>query len=1329
MTAERYYVKRPTGKVFGPFDKNAIQLMLKSNKLGFDAQVSQDKESWQPLSAIPEFAQITGAAGGGGADLPRLAGPSDLPRAVGGGGGADLPRPVGAGADLPRPVGGGADLPRPVGAGADLPRPAGPPDLPRPAGGSDLPRPAGSQLPRPSSPPNLPQSAGAPSLPMSSGPQVSEMTEDDLFGGAMSMTDDDEDLFGGPATTHDPEEDLFGGPAPSVGMDQDDLFGSPAPQRPQIEEDDLFGGPSPSIDVEEDDLFGGPPPSSGGGMEEDSLFGNASRGGPQLEEDSLFGGSDDGGLDEDSLFGSPTGGNLDEDSLFNDDYNSGGGDDDFLGGDQGFSFLDDGPSMGGGAKPPSSNWEDDLLQGNSAGGGVGGEESNWEDDLLTGNAPPPTGDFNSGSSRKSINLDNAPPAQPANMQAPGPAHDPFRPASTGFKEGAPPPTASATAAQVDKEAAADEDKKRGKMAMIGLPIIAILILGAVGLGAYRFFADNGNGEVKEVKKKAEFKLEYKDLYTANNGLLRDFLTRSKSAKQTPELEGKLLLAEALLISQYKDEDILKSATARSKKLASGKSDAASLGRGAFLVAKGDAKEGSAILESLADKGGDVGMFANLFLGIADFNQLPDDTLAALEQEEKDAAKAAAEKKAAEEAKKAEEEAANKKGKKKKSKKEEAEPAEGEEVAEEKPEEPAQPAGDTTALAEAAAARFAAAAKVDETLPLYWNGRLEERTGDMDKAIEHYRASIKSGEDFVPSHVALGRVYYHKSELNNASKYLERVNTDLTALAHNKDKAETLHYLGSVQASRTQDDLAIDSFTKALTADPSRKDTLRALAEAYKRAEKHKEALNFFRTNEALGQSDPDVMLGIVEAHTGLKEYGSAITQLEVAEKKFPTDARFPLSLGELNEQRGSFFEAQKAYERAVEIDPALLMAHAKLAQLAWKTDKDIERGEKHIKAIVERPEQITSQVASEVAAFYQIAGNPELARQWYESSIQQDPNYWGARLSLSQLLLEQGDTKKALSILERSREEGVQDIRLSASLADAYRQSKLYDKALDEINKVIEKVPKKQTQARARYIFIHGRINFDRGNYETALEDFNQAYTLNTRFHDAYFYVGRTKLAQDDISTALKIFRHVLDYQPGNGEYRFFMGQVLEQEQRLSQALEEYRKVTEVDPGYGVRNPRVYISRGRLLSRLGYSNDGKKDIQRALELAPEMEEALIAMGEADYRDKEYDKAIKNFTKALNKNPKYPNAQYELGMSYVYTDRNTDGAQHLQLAIKYGYEDPDVYRTLGYLYKQLGKKALAIKAFEEFLQLSLTKEVPLGTTKEVRRQLNDLKGGR
>ena len=545
------------------------------------------------------------------------------------------------------------------------------------------------------------------------------------------------------------------------------------------------------------------------------------------------------------------------------------------------------------------------------------------------------------------------------------------------------------------------------------------------------------------------------------------------------------------------------------------------------------------------------------------------------------------------------------------------------------------------------------------------------------------------------------------------------------MAHSSEKAAALHYMGQVYSARSQSQLAIDNYTKALTADASRKDTLRALAEEYERAQQYKEALNFFRTNETLGQSDPEVMLGIVRAHIGLKEWAQAIAQLEIGEKKFPTDARFPYYLGELNRRRGSFYEAQKALKRAVEIDPSLLMAHAMLAQLAWRTDKDAEAGEEHITKIVERPEEIEARVAVEVAEFYRMIKDADTAKQWYRAAIKKDPNFWSARLPLSRLLLEQGQTEKALDLLERSRQEGVKDVRLSAYLADAYRQSKLYDKAIDEINKVIEKVPKKKNKERAEYVFIRGRIYFDRGNYETALEDFNEAYTLDTRYHDAYFYVGRTKLAQDDASTALKIFRHVLDYQPNNGEYRFFMGQVLEGEKRLTQALEEYRKVTEVDPGYGVRNPRVYIARGRLLSRLGYSAEGKEDIRRALKLAPEMEEALVAMGEANFRDKQYDSAITYFTKALNKNPKYADAQHKLGMAHVYTENTRQGASHLQLAIKYGYDNPDIFRTLGYLYRQLNQRGQACDAFKKFLELALTKEVPLGTAKEVRRQGEEL----
>lgn len=1275
MTAERYYVRRPTGKVFGPFDKNAIQLMLKSDKLGFDAQVSKDKQNWQRIADIPEFAAAAPASSGPGGTMMS-----------GWGQGSDLPRPAGP-SDLPRPAGGGhMDLPRPSG-GSDLPRPAGGMDLPRSAGGgSDLPRPAcGMDLPRPQGPPNLPR----PSSP----PSYSSADEDDLFGGPVSAAQEEDDLFGAPAVTGNSyeEDDLFGAPSAPAGHD-DDLFGAPAAQH--SDDDDLFGGasntaaePSP---FQHNSYDAGPSAGGGGGGADDDLFGAPAGGG--------------GTLDADDLFGAPAGAGQ-EDSFFEDSYAA---DDDFLGGDQGFSFLDDGPSALSHAANDSEAWGDDLLEHNNShsnnapsAGGQGGGSDFLTDNSTPQREPAPAPSLGGGGA--------APPRQPAPQPAPvETTGDPFRPASTGIKERAP-----VEPNKIDKATAQDSDKKRGRMMMFGLPIVAILVVGAVGLGLYKFLGDSGDKPVEVVKEVKKFKLEYKQLFAANNAQMRDIISRSKGTKISLDQEGRLLLAESLMLALHNDKEVIKSADARAKKLASAKSDDAVLGRGALLVAKGDADAGRGLLEPLADKGGEVAFFSHVFLGIADFSKLPERVVIV---EEKPEIKPLEPTPVAEPPK---EKKKKKRGRKKKKKVEE----EVVEVVDMGPPKPKKK-DPTQLLVESAKGHFDAAAEVDKALPLYWLGRLNERQEKDDEAVEDYRVAVKAAEEFVPPHVALGRVLYMRGDLNDAIKNLDRVNNDLTAFAHAKEKGEALHYSGAVFSARSDSDKAIDHYTRALSADPNRTDTLRALAEEYERAQKYKEALNFFTTNKTLGDADPNVMLGIVRAHIGLKEWPQAISQLEIGEKKFPTDARFPYYLGELNRRRGAFFDAQKALERAVEIDPTLLAAQAMLAQLAWRTEKDVERGEAHIKEIVAQADQIDARVASEVAEFYKMTGELDLARQWYEAAIKRDPNFWAARLPLSRLLLEQGNTQQALRLLERSRDEGVKDIRLSAYLADAYRQSKLYDRAIDEINKVIERVPDKKPKEKAEYIFIRGRIYFDRGNFDTALKDFNQAYTLNPRYHNAYFYVGRCKLSQGDTPTALKIFRHVLDYMPNNGEFRFFMGIVLEQEDRFTQALDEYRKVTEVDPGYAIRTPRVYITRGRLLSQLGYAKDGRKDIAKALELAPEMTDALIAMGETEFSEKNYEEAIRRFVKALSKEPDHAEAQQKLGMSYVFQNQPRDGVRHLQLAIKHGFKDPDIYRTLGYLYKELGQRPQACAAFEKFLKEGLTAEIPLGTTNEVRGQLNE-----
>ena len=1399
MTAERYYVRRPTGKVFGPFDKNAIQIMLKSNKLDAAAEVSRDKQAWFALSEVPDFAHFTrpasapsgtmmGMAAIRPEDLPRLSDPPELPRAVNRSAelprpvqraelprpvgqrpelprstrGAELPRPVGGsaelprstqGAELPRPVGGSAELPRPVGGSAELPRPIQHAELPRPVGqgaelprstqgaelprstqGAELPRPVGqgAELPRSTQSVELPRPVGEPSAALpgpiqrASLPQpVSQDAElprpivaplprpsrseppsarAELPAQAYSssagaqqgeLAPDEEDLFGVPSSPR--------GASPYSGeMDEEDLFGEPLSHGERdnpftsnaalgVEEDDLFGAGSQLSQIDEDDLFGAAPERA----DSEALFGKHDVDRSVVED--LFSSPHDDALAADDLFG-PSDPDLEfQEEPFQRDEEEG---DDFLGGSQGFSFLEDeshDAAHSGVSAHGDDAWDRELLGDR----GADPPSAGWEEDLLTGNAPPAqphsSAPYDPGQ-RSSFDLEaEAPPRQVASSGPPPSQSVPSRGAPA-----APVAPAVAPAAPAKKKAkrvAGDSDRKRSRMVLIGLPILALLVMAVAGLAIYRFTLTEQSSVADVVKPVKRFDLSYDELKAPNYAVLMNRLAESREATIEESTRARMLSANALMIALHEDEASRQATEPLFKALESASSPEATLARGALMaVTEGEGEGARALLgEAVQSEQQAVAALAHVMLGVEALRRLdglreiPVATAQDLAQADL------------------------------------GEAGQGEPLEQVGSPEVNAPSDPRLALEREAQEHFEAAEAWDATLPEHFLGELDELAERFEQSEAHYRLALAASKDFVPANVGLGYALYKQGDLKEALAALERVNTELVQYAHPKDKGAALHYAGMVAFAQSRDQEAIDYFTRALASDPSRSDTLRALAEAYERAGQYKEALNFFRTNEKLSQADPDVGLGIVSAHMNLQEWAQAIAQLEIGEKKFPTDARFPYYLGELNRRRGAFFEAQKSLEKAVEIDPTLLMAHAMLAQLAWRTDQDAARGNRHISEIVSRQEKITARVATEVAEFYRLAGDFGLAKQWYNAAIARDTNFWDARLPLAKLMLEGAETEQALALLERSRDEGVEDIRLAAYLADAYRQSGLYDKAINEINRVIEQVPSKDNAQRAEYIFIRGRIHFDRGNYDTALEDFNQAYTLDTNFYDANFYVGRTKLAQGDTATAIKIFRSVLDYMPNNGEYRFAMGEALQIEERFTQALSEYRKVTELDPGYAARHPKVYIKRGRLLSRLGYSREGREDVQQALRLAPELVDAMIAMGEVDFRDQRYEETIQHLSRALAKDPKHPEAQHKLGMAHIYLEQLRQGVEHLEAAARYEYEDPDIYRTLGYVYKQLGDMANAKRAFNAFLQHSVTAEVPLGTTKEVRRQISELGG--
>lgn len=1301
VSKQRYYVKRATGKVFGPFEPNAISMMLKSNKLGGDAEISTDKESWESIASVPEFAaNLSGSTpkgtmmGGWDGSSGASGGPPQLPTPKGGP--PQLPTPKGGPPSLPAPKG-GAELPARAG-GAELPAPSGGAELPAPSGGAELPaRSGGAELPAPSGGAELPAPSADAELPgvRNIDLPASKSSDDDLFG----PPGGGDDLFAAPGKASESSDDLFAAPGGAAddlfaepdGSDDDDLFAEPDGS----DDDDLFGAGGDDDDLfgsddEDDDLFGSPD-------DDDDLFGEPGGGGG----DDLFGSpADDGG---DDLFGSPVGGpggsyedpsdaiEPEADDLFGGDDGGddlfdapiGGGTDDFLGGDAGFSFLDDEP-------PPADapNWDDDLFgdDGSSAAAAPAPEPlDDWGDELLS-------------------EADKKP--EPRKVESIYDENDPFRPASAGIREDEPLAPDHADAPESEKGPIGN------KLMLVAIPLV-LLAFGGIGYVVYTaFFAGDSENTSGPVVKTGPTDVDLAQLKVDNYGDFQRFLGASL---QGADKDAKMLLVESLALAKYDMPEVRAKAEPRAAKLANASDGIAGLARGAWEAQAGNADAARAYLEPLAGGSDDIGYFANLFMGIGDVKaviaEVEKNGLPGSEQEDApepepapvadaDAGMAAGDADAGADA------GAVAEAPKPKVKKE-------------------QPKGPLFGgLADRArAALLAAAEKSPESAaPHYWIGRLDAAIGQTDDALAAYKKAVDLSESHVPSQLELGRTYFAKGDLNDAIEHLEQVSGALAPFAHVTETADAFHIAGMLHVARRQSDLAIEAFTKALNADPSRSDTLSALAEEYESAQKYQEALNFFTTNKSLGQNNPDVILGIVRSHIGLEQWNAAITQLEEGQKAFPEDARFPYYLGQLHLRRGAFFDAKKALERAIEIDPALLTAQANLAKLAWRMDKDVVKGEEYVGEIVKRPEGIDAEVAAEVASYYADSERSGLAEQWYRMGLQVNPNHWPGRLALSKLLLDQGRFEDATTLLERAREEGVQDIRLQAYLADAYRQAGQFDRAIEAINKVIAEFPKNE-----EYVFIRGRIHFDRGNYDTAREDFNRAYELNPRYHEAYFYVGRTAHAKGDYTTALKIFRHVLDYLPNRGDFHYFMAMTLEELNRTAQALDEYRKATAVDAEFGRRDPLVYIRRGRLLSKLNYTVEGRKDIERALEIAPERTETRIAMGELEFKDKNYEDAIKHFSSALEKEPERPDAQYQLGMALIYSGNRSAGAKRLQLAIKHGYEDPEIYRTLGYTYKDLGQRALAVQSFRTYLEKSQEDGLPAATTKEMLQQIEELGG--
>ena len=197
----------------------------------------------------------------------------------------------------------------------------------------------------------------------------------------------------------------------------------------------------------------------------------------------------------------------------------------------------------------------------------------------------------------------------------------------------------------------------------------------------------------------------------------------------------------------------------------------------------------------------------------------------------------------------------------------------------------------------------------------------------------------------------------------------------------------------------------------------------------------------------------------------------------------------------------------------------------------------------------------------------------------------------------------------------------------------AYARLQDYDKALSDINKVLEK---SENNAEAHY--ERGKIRYRQSDYRGAMTDLDKAISLDP--DQAGFYVERAQLrnefyhpiyGSDEYKKVLADFNVAVALDPENYQYYQKRSEFQESLGMEKEALSDYNKMIKLSP----EKDDAYTKRGMIRMHEYDYKDAINDFSRSIDINPEDEKNYRYRGLCYNNVNEYHQAYKDFTTSIN----------------------------------------------------------------------------------------------
>eukprot|EP01103_Thecamoeba_quadrilineata_P021503 TRINITY_DN98_c0_g2_i1.p1 TRINITY_DN98_c0_g2~~TRINITY_DN98_c0_g2_i1.p1 ORF type:complete len:481 (-),score=80.93 TRINITY_DN98_c0_g2_i1:1441-2883(-) len=214
------------------------------------------------------------------------------------------------------------------------------------------------------------------------------------------------------------------------------------------------------------------------------------------------------------------------------------------------------------------------------------------------------------------------------------------------------------------------------------------------------------------------------------------------------------------------------------------------------------------------------------------------------------------------------------------------------------------------------------------------------------------------------------------------------------------------------------------------------------------------------------------------------------------------------------------------------------------------------------------------------------------------------------------------------------------------------------------------------------------------GQLQMAINDFTSAIEIQPTCVDAWKRRGQSRAANGLDNEALQDLTHALDLQKDADSFQQ-RGLVLYKMKNFNKALMDFKSAATTDP----TNKFSWNHMGLCLNVTGYPLQAIEAYKKALEIDPNLKEALVNTAQAykDYGD--FPNAESFFTKALDKDPTYVHGYQMRGLARYAVGKHKDALSDLKRCLDIDPQHKECRLMSGVIKQGMGMFRSAIADYD------------------------------